>query len=76
LKRVQSSEPLNTKIPFFPLAGALLFAGKIRQSTALFWFELRNGGTLQIFYSQAVIQTTIVDSPAFSETGLAEKIAV
>jgi hypothetical protein len=31
---------------------------------------------LQIFFSQAVIQRTIVDSPAFLETGLVEKIAV
>ncbi len=31
---------------------------------------------LQIFFSQAVIQRTIVDSPAFLETGSAEKISV
>ncbi len=31
---------------------------------------------LQIFFSQAVIQRTIVDFPAFLETGLAEKISV
>ncbi len=33
-------------------------------------------GILQTFYSRAVIQRTIVDSPAFLELGLAEKIAV
>ena len=31
---------------------------------------------LQIFFSQAVIQRTIVDFPAFLETSLAEKISV
>ncbi len=31
---------------------------------------------LQIFFSQAVIQRTIVDFPAFLETGLTEKISV
>jgi hypothetical protein len=58
------------------LAGALLFDKKIRQSDALFWFGSRDVGILQIFYSRAVIQRTIVDSLAFLETGLAEKIAV
>jgi hypothetical protein len=33
-------------------------------------------GILQKFYSRAVIQRTIFDSPSFSVTGLAEKIAV
>jgi hypothetical protein len=56
LRRVQSSEPLNTKKPpascffgtrfvqnpFFLLSGALLFYEKIRQSVALFWFGLRD----------------------------------
>jgi hypothetical protein len=55
------------------LAGALLFIEKIRQSSPLFWFGLRNDG---ILYLQAAIQRTIVDSPAFLEHGLAEKIAV
>jgi hypothetical protein len=58
------------------LAGALLFAEKIRQKTALFWFGLRDGGILQIFATQTVIQRTIVDYLAFLEAGLAEKIAV
>ncbi len=31
---------------------------------------------LLIFFSQAVIQRTVVDFPAFLETGLAEKISV
>ncbi len=39
------------------MAGALLFVEKIRQRATLFWFGLRDGGTLQIF----VIQRTIVD---------------
>jgi hypothetical protein len=61
LKRFQSSEPLNTKMPptscffgtrfvlnpFFLLAGALLFDEKIRQCAALFWFGLRDVGILQ-----------------------------
>jgi hypothetical protein len=55
------------------LAVALLFAEKIRQSAALFWFGLRNVG---ILYSQAVIPRTIVESPAFLEHGSAEKIVV
>jgi hypothetical protein len=55
------------------LAGALLFDEKIRQSSDLFWFELRNDG---ILYLQVAIQRTIIDSPAFLEQGSAEKIAV
>jgi hypothetical protein len=43
---------------------------------ALFWFGLRVVGFIQTFYSRAVIQRTIVDSPAFLEHGSAEKIAV
>jgi hypothetical protein len=31
---------------------------------------------LQIFFSQAIIQRTIVDFPAFLGTGLTEKIAI
>jgi hypothetical protein len=58
------------------LAVALLFVEKIRQSAALFWFGLRIVGFLQIFYSQAVIPGTIVESPAFLEYGSAEKIVV
>jgi hypothetical protein len=55
------------------LAGALLIDEKIRQSAALFWLGLRDARILQIFYSQAVIQRTTVNFPAFLETGLAEK---
>jgi hypothetical protein len=90
LRRVQSSEPLHTKMnptsfligsrfvsnPFFLLAVALLFVEKIRQSDAQFLFGLRILGFLQIFYSQSVIPRTIADFPAFLETVLAEKIAV
>jgi hypothetical protein len=60
LKRVQSSEPLNTKMPlissffdrqlllnpFFLLTGALLFDEKISQSAALFGLEC---GMLEFF---------------------------
>jgi hypothetical protein len=55
------------------LAGALLFDEKIRQSVAQFWFGLWDVRVLQIFFSQAVIQRTIVDFLAFLETGLEEK---
>jgi hypothetical protein len=58
------------------LAGALLFDEKIRQSAALFWIGLRDVGILQIFNSRALIQRTIVDSPAFLEHGSVKKIAV
>jgi hypothetical protein len=61
---------------FILLAGALLFAEKIRQSAALFWFGWWDVGILQIFYSRAAIQKTIVDPPAFLEHSLVEKIAV
>jgi hypothetical protein len=64
------------KNPFSLLAVVLLFVEKTRQSAALFWFGLRIVGFLQIFYSQAVIPRTTVDSPAFLEHGLAEKIVV
>jgi hypothetical protein len=52
------------------LAGALLFVEKIPQKDTLFWFGLRDVEILQIFYSRAIIQRTIVDFPAFSEHGL------
>jgi hypothetical protein len=55
------------------LAGALLFDEKIRQSSSLFWFRLRNDG---ILYVPAAIQRTIDISPAFLEHGSAKKIAV
>ncbi len=55
------------------MAGALLFAEKIRQMAALFDFGLRDVG---IFYSRAEIQRTIDDFPAFFEHGSAEKIAI
>jgi hypothetical protein len=56
------------------LAAALLFVEKIHQSAALFWFVLLIVGFLQIFYSQAVIPRTIVDSLAFLEHGVVKKI--
>jgi hypothetical protein len=62
--------------PFFLLADALLFDEKFRQTAALFWFGLRNVGILKMFYSRAILQRTIADSPAFLEPGLAEKIVV
>jgi hypothetical protein len=55
------------------LAGALLFDEKIHLRIALFWFGLWDVGILHL---QAVIQRTIVFSPAFLEHGSAEKIAV
>ncbi len=57
----------------------------MKKIVPLFWFGLRGVrvgcwllvvGFLQIFLSQAVIQRTVVDFPAFLETGLAEKISV
>ncbi len=59
--------------PFFLLAGALFFDDKICQRNALFRFGLQDVRFLQIFFSQAVIQRTIFDFPAFLETGLEEK---
>ncbi len=35
---------------------------------ALFWFGLRDVGILQLFYSRAVVQSTIVDFPIFWRT--------
>jgi hypothetical protein len=55
------------------LAGALLFDEKICQRDALFGLDCGMLEILQIFFSQAVIQRTIVDLPAFLETGLEEK---
>jgi hypothetical protein len=51
----------------------------LKQSAkVLLYFGLDCGfvGFLKIFFSQAVIPRTIVESPAFLEHGLAEKIAV
>ncbi len=59
--------------PVFLMACALLFDEKIRQSAVLFWFGLRNVGSL---YSQAVIQRTTDVSPAFLEHGSSEKTTV
>jgi hypothetical protein len=58
------------------LAGALFFDGKLCQNIELFWFGMQDVGILQIFCSQAVIQRTIVDSPAVLEAALLERIAV
>jgi hypothetical protein len=63
---------------FFLLAGALLLMKK--SSKVLHYFGL-DGGMLEFFKystheSRAVIQRTIVDSTAFLEHGLAEKITV
>ncbi len=90
MKRIQSSEPaLNTKMPpdllflrhmvctesFLPIGGTL-FDEKIRHRAALFGFGLQNVKILQILHSQEVLQRTIVDFPAFLETGLAQNIGV
>jgi hypothetical protein len=58
------------------LAGALLFCEKISQRDVVFWFGWRDDGIFQVFFSQAVLQRTIVDYTAFLEPGLAKKIAV
>jgi hypothetical protein len=55
------------------LAGALLFDEKICQTAALFWFGLQDVRIPEIFYSLAVLQRTIVDSPAFLEPGFGIK---
>jgi hypothetical protein len=55
------------------LAGALLLDEKIHHMTALFWFILQDVG---ILHAGAVIQRTVVVSPAFLEHGSAEMIGV
>ncbi len=76
LKRLQSSEMLHTKMhPTSCLFGvrttvcmeSFLPAGwwKNPPKCLLFWFGLWDVGILQMFYSPAVIQGTIVDSLAF-----------
>jgi hypothetical protein len=49
-----------------------------KSAEMLHYFGLDCGvvGILQIFYSRAVIQRTIVESPAFLEHGSAEEIVV
>jgi hypothetical protein len=65
LKRLQSSEPLHTKMnptsflfksritvcleSFLPISLIILFDEKVHQSAALFWFRLRDVAILQIF---------------------------
>ncbi len=62
---------------FLPIGcRTFIFVEQIRQRAALFWFGLRVVGFLLTFYSRAVIQRTIVDSPAFVEHGSVKKIAV
>jgi hypothetical protein len=58
------------------MAGTHFFDEKIRQSAALISFGFWDVGILQMFYSRAINQRTIVDFPAFVETPLVEKIAV
>jgi hypothetical protein len=62
--------------PFFLFVWTILLDEKIRQSAALFWFGLRDVGIFQIFYSRAILQRAIVDSPAFLEPGLTEKVMI
>ncbi len=85
LKRLQSSEPLHAKRPIILLLARIglhrilssywlahfHLMKKIRQSSPLFWFGLRND---EIFYLRAAIQRTIDGFPAFMEYGLAKKI--
>jgi hypothetical protein len=54
------------------MAGTLLFDEKIRQSAALISFGFWDVGILQMFYSRAINQRTIIDFPAFLEIALAE----
>jgi hypothetical protein len=56
---------------FLPIGWRLLK----KSAKGLHYFGL-DVGILQIFYSRAVIQWTIVDFPAFLEHGSAEKIAI
>jgi hypothetical protein len=55
------------------LACTLLFDEKIRQSSALFWFGLRDAG---ILYLRAVIQRTIDVSKNFWSTVLWKRLQV
>jgi hypothetical protein len=65
--RIKSCLPIGWR------AFLLFLYEKIRYRAALFWFGLRDIG---ILCSRSVIQRTIDVSPAFSDHGLAEKIAV
>jgi hypothetical protein len=85
LKRLQTSELLHTKMnpTSFLLSSYwlshfnLLKKNPPKGCTILVWIgPLRVVGFLETFYSRAVIQRKIVDSPAFLEHGSAEKIAV
>jgi hypothetical protein len=58
------------------LAGALLFAEKSTKVLHYFGLDCSMLELIQIFFSQPVIQRTIVDFPAFFGTGLAEKVSV
>ncbi len=60
---------------FFPIGCRTFICQKISRA-AVFWVGLQIVGFLQIFYSQAEILRTIVDSPAFLEHGSAEKTVV
>ncbi len=61
---------------FLPIGWRTFIRWKNPPSAAVFWFGLRDVGNLQIFYSPAVLQRTIVYYLAFLEPGLAKKIAV
>jgi hypothetical protein len=61
-----------------PIGWRTFIRGKTNRPKVLLYFGL-DCGMLEFFkylYSRAVLQRTIVDFPAFLETGLAEKIAV
>jgi hypothetical protein len=58
------------------LDGTLSFDEKIHQSAALFRFGLWDVGIFQIFFSLAILQSTIGDSSTFLEPGLTENIVV
>ncbi len=76
LKRLQSSEPASYKNgsilvlvritfrieSFLPIGwGTFIFLKKTAKGAALFWYGFGDVGILQLFYSRAVIQWTIVE---------------
>jgi hypothetical protein len=72
-------DPNTVCIESFLSIGWCTFICLKKTAKGLHYFGLDCGmffGILQIFYSRAVIQRTIVDFPAFLEHCLAEKIAV
>ncbi len=61
---------------FLPIDWRTFIWWKNQPKCCTIWFGMWDARILQIFYSRAVVHRTIVDSPAFLDTSLAEKIAV